>query len=330
MNTCLKSALAALTMTAASVAAHSEDFPERTIELIFPWGPGSAMSVSQILAEAMSDELGVSIPVISTPGAAGTKAFLTAMNKPADGYTIIDGYVAPLVLQPVLGKADWTYADFVPLNSAFSNAFSLGVRAGDDRWKSFEEMMSYCAEHPGELRYTTGSRNNLPHMVTAKALQSYKCVAQNVPYKANADGMSDLKNGVLDFAVINVGDYQQTSDQYKILLVLSELPESSARFGGAPTIAQLGVDLGLSGLAPMGWDWWLVHKDTPQDRVDALREAMARAIARPDVQQKVFALGFMPLKWGSGQYAEIVGPVSGQFEEMGNALKWEEEQLAKQ
>jgi len=328
MKTILKTAITALALSASAAAA--QDFPQRTIELIFPWGPGNAMSVSQILADAMSEELDVSVPVISTPGAAGTKAFLTAMNKPADGYTIIDGYVAPLVLQPVLGKADWTYEDFTPLHSAFSNAFALGVRAGEDRWTTFAEMMAYCKEHPGELRYTSGSRNNLPHMVTAKALQSFDCVAQNIPYTANAEGMSDLKNGVLDFGIVNVGEYQQAGDQYNIVLVLSELPESAEIFGGATSIVDLGIDLGLSGLAPMGWDWWMVAKDTPQERVDVLREVMARALARPDVQDKIKALGFVPLKWNHDQFAEIVGPVAGQLEAMGNALKWEEEQLAKQ
>ncbi|WP_238368667.1 Bug family tripartite tricarboxylate transporter substrate binding protein [Mesobacterium pallidum] len=328
MKTILNSAITALALSTGAAAA--QDFPQRTIELIYPWGPGNAMAVSQILAKAMSDELGVSVPVISTPGAAGTKAFLTAMNKPADGYTIIDGYVAPLVLQPVLGKADWTYEDFIPLHSAFSNAFALGVRAGEDRWATFEEMMAYCKEHPGELRYTSGSRNNLPHMVTAKALQGYDCVAQNIPYSANAEGMSDLKNGVLDFGIVNVGEFQQAGDQYNILLVLSELPESAEIFGGAASITDLGIDLGLSGLAPMGWDWWMVTKDTPQDRVDVLRDVMAKALARPEVQDKIKALGFVPLKWDYDQYAEIVGPVAGQLEAMGNALKWEEEQLAKQ
>ncbi|MGV0817639.1 Bug family tripartite tricarboxylate transporter substrate binding protein [Martelella sp. AMO21009] len=327
MKTTIAITLAAI--AAMPLAAGADDFPKRTVELIFPWGPGNAMSASQILAEAMSEELGVSIPVISTPGAAGTKAFQIAMNKPADGYTILDGYVAPLVLQPVLGKADWTYADFVPLHAALSNAFAIGTAADNDRWANFEAMMNYCADHPAELRYTTGSRNNLPHMVIAKVLQSYDCVAQNIPYTANGDAMSDLKNGVLDFGFINVGDYQQNGADYTIQLVLSELPASVEAFGGAPSIADLDVDLGLSGLGPMGWNWWLVRKDTPPDRLEILREAMKAAIERPEVQEKVNALGFAALEWDWDQYDEVVGPVSGQFEAMGNALKWEEEQLAK-
>ena len=305
------------------------DFPERTVENIFPWSAGTALSMSQVIAVAMGEELGVSMTVISTPGAAGTKAFQTAMNRPADGYTVIDGYVAPLVLQPVLGNADWNYKDFKPLHSAVSNAFSIGSRVGEDRWGNFEEMMGWGKANPGQLRYSSGSRNNLPHMVIAKVLQSFGVVAQNIPYKTDGDARKDLKSGVLDFAFVNVGAYMQDKEGFDILLVLSELPGAKASYDGATSIVDLSIDLGLSGLAPMGWTWWLVHPDTPDEETAILRKAMAAAMQREDVREAIGRVGFVPLDWDWQQYEEIVGPVAGQLGAMGNALAWEEQELKK-
>ncbi len=304
-------------------------FPERTIENIFPWGAGMAMSVSQIIAKAMGEELGVSIQVVSTPGAGGTKAFKTAMKRPADGYTIFDGYVAPLVLQPVLGKADWTYEEFKPLHSAVSNAFSIGIRKGETRFKNFQELVQFGQANPGKLRYSSGSRNNLPHMVIAKVLQSHNVVAQNIPYKTDGDARKDLKSGVLDFAFINIGAYLQDKEGYEVVLVLSELEGAKRSYDGAPSVADLGIDTGLSGLAPMGWTWWLVHKDTPEDKANTLRMAMKRALNRKDVIEQIERVGFVILGYDHTQYDSIVGPVSGQLGAMGNALKWEEDELKK-
>ena len=45
------------------------EFPERNIESIYPWAPGATMAASQVIADAMGDELGVNISVVSTPGA---------------------------------------------------------------------------------------------------------------------------------------------------------------------------------------------------------------------------------------------------------------------
>lgn len=320
-------AIAAGIATGIAGIAQAEDFPSRTVENVFPWAPGGAMAASQIIAQAMSEELGVSMPVISTPGAAGTKAFQTAMSKPADGYTIIDGYVAPLVLMPVLGKADWTYKDFTPLYAAVSNAFSIAGRKDETRWNDFEGMMAWGRENPGELRYSTGSRNNLPHMVIAKVLQSYDVVAQNIPYPSDPDSHKDLYAGVLDFAFHGPADYRQNKEQANILLVLSELTGAKATYDGAPTIAELDIDVGLSGLAPMGWTWWVVHPDTPADRVEVLAAAMGRALERSDVKEQIANMGFNILGYAPGDYDAIVGPVVDQLGAMGDALQWEEEQL---
>jgi len=325
----VKKGLVATAILALGASSALADFPERTIEVIHPWGPGNAMAVSQLIAEAMGDELGVNMPVISTPGAAGTKAQITAMARPADGYTIFDGYVAPLVLQPVLGNADWDYSDFTPLHAAVSNAFSIGGRIDETRWSNFEEMMAYGQANPGDLRYSSGSRNNLPHMVIAKVLQSYGVVAQNVPYSQDGNAIKDLKGGVLDFAFVNVGNYIADKSAFNIMLVLSELAGAKASYDGAPSIVDLGIDTGLTGLAPMGWTWWIVNADTPEAEVTKLRAAMTAAMQRPDVRAAIEAVGFVPLDWDHTQYDAIVGPVAGQLGAMGNALDWEVEELKK-
>ncbi|MFV0333686.1 MAG: tripartite tricarboxylate transporter substrate-binding protein [Tropicimonas sp.] len=317
-------------MAAALLATPAAaEFPDRTIEVIFPWGPNPAYSVSQIIAKAMGEELGQTITVVSTPGAAGMKAFITAMERNPDGYSIIDGYVAPLVLQPILGAADWTYKDFKPLHAGVSNAFSIGGRPNDKRWSDFEGMMDWGRQNPGKLRYSSGSRNNLPHMVIAKVLQSYGVVAQNIPYSQDGDAIKDLKSGVLDFSFVNVSDFLADKEKLDILLVMSELPGAKAAYDGAPDITELGVDLGLSGLAPRGWDWWLVHPDTPDDVTGILRAAMARAMNRPDVIEAIERVNHVPLEWDYDQYEEVIAPVIGQLESMGNALTWEEEELKK-
>ena len=166
-------------------------------------------------------------------------------------------------------------------------------------------------------------------MVIAKVLQSYGVVAQNIPYKTDGDARKDLQSGVLDFAFINVGAYMQDKEGFDILLVLSELPGAKASYDGATSITDLSIDLGLSGLAPMGWTWWLVHPDTPDSETEVLREAMAAAMKRDDVKEAISRVGFVPLEWDHDQYDEIVGPVADQLGAMGNALKWEEEELKK-
>ena len=128
---------------------------------------------------------------------------------------------------------------------------------------------------------------------------------------------------------MNPGHYTQNKERVKVLLVMSELDGAKETYDGAQNIKDLGVDIGLSGLAPMGWTWWLVKKGTPEDRVEILRDALKRALDRKSVQDGIKALGFVPLLFAPEDYAEIVGPVGDQLMGMKDALAWEEEQLSK-
>ena len=79
LKTLIKTAaVAALIGPCAGPVAAAEDYPSRNIEMMFPWGLGSAFAMAQIITNAMGDELGTNISVVSTPGAAGVKSFNTA------------------------------------------------------------------------------------------------------------------------------------------------------------------------------------------------------------------------------------------------------------
>jgi hypothetical protein len=105
-------ALAAAALAIAALPAFA-DFPERRIQVSYPWAPGApAYVVSQIIADGMAAELGVDVAVVARPGAGGVNAIMAGLGEPADGYTIIDGYVAPLIISPLFGMAGLHPAPF--------------------------------------------------------------------------------------------------------------------------------------------------------------------------------------------------------------------------
>lgn len=304
-------------------------YPERAIQTIFPWNPGTAMAADQIIADAFSEELGVPITLVSTPGAGGTKAFRTAMERPADGYTLISGWVAPLVSAPASGKADWTFDDFIPLSSGVAGGIAIATRVGDDRFDSFMDMMEWGRKNPGKLKYSSGTAGNLPHKVMAKTLKTLGVVAQIIPYQNDAEARKDMQAGVIDFVFVNPGAYTADKDGFNVGLVLTDIPSIKALFDDAPNLTDEGLDIGLTGLSSVGWNWWVVHKDTPADRVKHLQEAMARAMSREDVKEKLAAIGWTKLEWDHDDYQNVVGSVAEQIALVGDGLIWEEEELKK-
>lgn len=319
-------ALAAICGTAG--LAHAE-YPERKIQHIYPWSPGTpTYAVSQIIADKMGDILGTQMPVVATPGAGGVKAFQTALDAPADGYTTLDGYVAPLIISPLFDQAEWGCADFVPLYSATSNAFAIISRADEDRWTDFPSFIEYLKANPGETRYSGGPDLSLPHMVAAKVMQNFETVSRPVPYNDLADGLKDLRGGVLDWMVTNPGMYRSNKEHMRVLMILSELEDVRQIYDGGKRAEDYGIDMGLTGLAPMGWNWWLVQEGTPEDRVAILRKAMGEALADETVRKKIIDIGFVPTNYTPDQYLEVCESARDQLESAVDAITWEKEAVA--
>lgn len=314
----------------AGPAIAQSSFPTRRIEVIYPWTPGTpTYAVSQIIANAMGNNLGVNMPVVAKTGASGVNAFDQALAQPADGYSVIDGYVAPLVISPLFKKANWNCGDFVPLYSATSNAFAVVSRADEKRWTDFPSFIKYLKAHPGKTRYTASAQLSLPHMVMAKVLKTVGAVARNVPYNDLADGTKDLRSGLLDWMVVNPGIYRANKKEFRVLAVLSGLKEVSKIYDGAKRAQDYGVDIGLHSLAPMGWDWWLVKKGTPAPVVAKLRAAMGKALAEPAVHNKILQIGFVPTSYKPDQYSKVCTSVRQQLQAAMGAITWETNELKK-
>jgi len=90
------------------------DFPSNSIDWIFPWTAGVPTHVhAQLTAQYLSEELGVDVNVVALPGGAGATSAGHVMNQPADGYTMWDAWVAPLVFSTLIRDMGYTYMDWI-------------------------------------------------------------------------------------------------------------------------------------------------------------------------------------------------------------------------
>lgn len=322
--------LATVVGVAAATSAAGDGFPDRSVQLVFPLSPGTpTFAVSQIIADAMGANLGVQMPVVAKPGAGGVTAFAAAMAEPNDGYTVIDAYVAPLVIAPLFNKVDYTCDNFTPLYAATSTPLAIVSRVDEARWTDFPSFMAFLKANPGETRYTAAGELSLPHLAAARMLQVNDAVSRPIPYNDLADGFNDLRSGILDWMIINPGMYAGNPDKMRVLAVLSDLDGSGDLYGGAMRTVDFGVDIGLKGMSPAPWDWWVVQKGVPDAAVETLRSAMAKALADPEVKAKLANLGYLPTGFTPDQYSDICTQITNDLKSATSAISWEKEQIAK-
>src|ERR1700690_2422534 len=102
--TAMPVALAAAIALGLPVAAVAENFPDRPIKLIVPFGPGGPPDVAaRIIGAYLSDPLGPG-GVENHVGAGGTLAARAVASSPPDGYTLLAATAGSLAISPQLYK----------------------------------------------------------------------------------------------------------------------------------------------------------------------------------------------------------------------------------
>src|SRR5262245_922980 len=86
--------------------ADAQTFPDRTIKIMVPAGPGGATDVlARLVAERMSSSLGQPVIVENRGGAGGALATRAVAAAPPDGYTLLLGNTATLATIPAVSKS---------------------------------------------------------------------------------------------------------------------------------------------------------------------------------------------------------------------------------
>jgi tripartite-type tricarboxylate transporter receptor subunit TctC len=322
--------IATLVACACLASTAMADYPERRVQLVYPLTTGTpTYRVSQIIAAAMGAELGVQIIAAAKPGASGADALVAALREPADGYTVIDAYVAPLIISPLFGRVPYSCQDFIPLYSATATALGIASRKDETRWTDMASFVKYLKLHPGATRYSAGGELSMPHLVAAKLLKNLNVVSRHITFADLQEGVVELHDGNLDWLIVNPGMYQDAKDKFRVLAVIGDAQESTKVYDDAKRTADLGIPLGLDGLASKPWDWWLVKKGTPDAIVEKLRSAMAKALAQPAVQAQLTALGYLPTRLGPQQFQATCEHVTADLRNAMGAIEWEKAEAAK-
>ena len=197
----------------------AKDYPTRSIQMISQVKAGApAYAFSQIIAGQMGEILGKKIITSAQPGAGGVKAARTVLSKPANGYTLFDGWVAATVIS-VLERPDagYTYKDFAPLGKINNMPLTLIVRA-DAQWKTLPEFIEHARKNPG-MSYGCAADRSIPHALAATLFKNEGVKARGISYPGLGAGIKDLLGGTLDFSMANFPIIKVYGDKVRTLAV---------------------------------------------------------------------------------------------------------------
>jgi tripartite-type tricarboxylate transporter receptor subunit TctC len=286
-------------MTRRAVA--QPKYPERPIRLVIPSMPGGVIdAVGRQWAQAVKALLGP-VFIENLGGGGGTIGAAAVGRADPDGYSILLGGVAILVLIPIAGRARYDPArDFAPISilGVVPNAFvihpSLPVR-------SLSELVDYDKANPGKLSYGSPGVGTMSHLAGElfKSLTGTNDII-HVPYKGAGPAISDLISGQIPMVLLSVtGQVLELHHSGKVRVLAVATP---GRIIAAPDIPT-AVEQGLPSLIAQTFCGLFAPAGTPTAIVEQISDATHTAMADGEFREKLIASGFEPYLDSSPQAA---------------------------
>jgi tripartite-type tricarboxylate transporter receptor subunit TctC len=271
-------------------AAGAQSYPSKPIRIIIPFPPGNTVDImARLIGPKMTERLGQNVIVDNRAGAAGQLGLELGARAAPDGYTLVGGQGGNLVVQPhTYKKLPYDpLKDFAPIALSTTNYLGLVVHPGVP-FKSVQELITYAKTNPNKITFASNGEGGFPHMTIELLRVMAGFTYVHVPYKGSAQIVTDLIGGHVDAAIDGITGLAPHVRSGKLRLLGVTNPTRVTQFPDVPAIAET-----LPGYDSRGWFGFLAPAGTPREIVMLLNQEINRAMALPDVKEKLVAAGLI-------------------------------------
>ena len=294
--------LAAFAVAGFPGHASAQTFPTKPILLVVPFSPGAANDfLARTLAAEMKDSLG-SIVVENKPGANGNIGAEFVRKAPADGHTLLIAPNAFVILAAMPPQPFDFMRDFSPVVLATALPFYLVVNQEAVPARNVRELIEFVRARPGKLSYASAG-NGSPHQLAMELLKLQTGIdVAHVPYKGMGQGVLDLLAGRTHMTITGYPAIAGHMKGGKLRVLATAGSQRSPLQPDVPTIAEGGVP----GYEMDSWLGLLAPAGTPQAVIQKLNVELNRALALPQVREKLAAQGLDVLGGTPQQFATVI------------------------
>jgi len=269
----------------------------------YPAGGGTDFFARTVGAQ-LSAQLGQPVVVDNRPGAATIVGAEAVAKSPADGYTLLLGDTATFAVNPSLYKKlpyDPT-KDLAPVTMTGRFALLLVVNPAKLTAPTVGALVEEAKRRPGRINYASPGPGSPHHLAMEMFKQRTGVEFTHVPYKGAAPAVQDLLGGQVSLMFLDLaaGAPQVKSGKLKALAVASD--KRIAALPDMPTVSEAGVP----GFEAWAWQVLAVPAATPRDIVARLNAEFGKAIAMPEIRQKLIDAGIDPLQSSPGDASAYI------------------------
>jgi tripartite-type tricarboxylate transporter receptor subunit TctC len=298
----------------SATLAWSQAFPAKTVRIIEPAGPGSAVDVfARKLATPLADRLGQAVVVDNKPGGNSAIGAREAARAPADGHTLfhanINNSLNDLLLNDACCKLNEALLPVTLLTSTPLVMVvhpSLGV-------KNLTDYQAWVKTHPEKATFASGGSGSVTQLIGTKINMITGLKVLEVPYKAIGAELPDLLAGHVSTAYLAPVVVAQLIKSGKLVALGVAGTRRVPIIPEVPTLTEQG----MTGAVALGWNGLFVPAGTPQSVIHKLQTEVAAIMSTPSFQQEARDLGY---DLGGGQADEFAAYIKSELDRWGQVI----------
>ncbi len=277
----------ALLFAACVPAAPAETWPARPVKLVVPFAAGSATdAMARVLAQELAARLGQNVVVDNRAGAFGQIAAVHVARAAPDGYTLFVTTNTTHSANPHLyrGLPYDPLKDFEPVARTATLPFMLVVGPAFPA-RTAREWLDQARARPGEVTFATASSTSLVAARTAGRLAGVQLTA--VPYKASPQAVLDVAGGQVHCMFADFATAMPLVQSGRLRVLALATGVRSPLLPAVPPLAET-----IPGFEVGSWNGVFAPAGTPRELVGRVGDEVLRILAKPDVRDRLAALGF--------------------------------------
>ena len=272
----------------AAAQTAATGYPTKPLRLVIPFAAGGGSDIlGRIVGQKLTEQMGVQVTADNRPGASGIIGMDVVAKSAPDGYTIAIISTGHVVNPSVYAKMPYdTLNDLAPITLVATTALmptvpvSLPVR-------SLKELVALAKRRPGDLNYASSGNASAQHLATEAFKRTAGIEMTHVPYKGGAPALVDLVAGQVQVMFCSPSAMPHIKSGRLRVLAYGGAKRSTV-LPEVPTIAESGYP-GYEAV-----EWWGMYAaaKTPAAIVAKLNSEIGKALAAPEVRQRLAEIGF--------------------------------------
>jgi tripartite-type tricarboxylate transporter receptor subunit TctC len=279
----------------AAIAAQSalaQSYPNRVIKIIVPFAAGGpADTLARIAANRLSAGLGQGVILDNRPGAGGTIGAKAAAAADPDGYTLLYGNTAALIIGPAI-NANVGYDPLKQFTPVGLVGVTYNVMVVNPAFpaNSLTELIALAKARPGKINFASPGHGTPPHMVGEMLKQRAGIDIVHVPYRGSAAALTDIMAGQVELAFENPSVTVPLVQEGKLKALAVTGESRNPQLPNVPTIIESGVPDFVS----MSFTGLMAPAGTPPEIILRLNQELTAGLRAAETIELLDKLGVNP------------------------------------